>query len=70
MKYINHKSVMKRMNKRLIVNHVFKTIFFIATLFALLVLAVLILSNYYSRYRLFKLTFSKTSVRVSLKKRV
>ena len=41
MNYVNHKSVVKRMNKRLIVNRVFKTIFFIATLFALVVLAVL-----------------------------
>ncbi|PZX07217.1 phosphate ABC transporter membrane protein 2 (PhoT family) [Psychrobacillus insolitus] len=41
MNYVNHKSVIKRMNKRLIVNRVFKTIFFIATLFALVVLAVL-----------------------------
>lgn len=41
MNYVNHKSVIKRMHSRLIVNRVFKTIFFIATLFALLVLAVL-----------------------------
>ena len=41
MNYVNHKSVVKRMNKRLIVNRVFKAIFFIATLFALVVLAVL-----------------------------
>jgi phosphate transport system permease protein len=41
MNYVNHKSVIKRMNKRLIVNRVFKTIFFIATLFALVALAVL-----------------------------
>lgn len=41
MNYVNHKSVIKRMNKRLIVNRVFKAIFFIATLFALVALAVL-----------------------------
>lgn len=41
MKYVNHKSVIKRMNNRLIINRVFKTIFFIATLFALVTLGVL-----------------------------
>ena len=53
MKYVNHKSVVKRMNKRLIVNRVFKTIFFIATLFALVSISCSFLSNYYSRYRLY-----------------
>lgn len=41
MRYVNHEAVVKKMNKRLIVNGIFKTIFFTATLFALLVLAVL-----------------------------
>ncbi|SDM86144.1 phosphate ABC transporter membrane protein 2, PhoT family [Psychrobacillus sp. OK028] len=41
MRYVNHEAVVKKMNKRLIVNGIFKTIFFAATLFALLVLAVL-----------------------------
>lgn len=41
MRYVNHETVVKKMNKRLIVNRIFKTIFFAATLFALLVLAVL-----------------------------
>lgn len=41
MRYVNHEAVIKKMNKRLIVNGIFKTIFFAATLFALLVLAVL-----------------------------
>ncbi|QUG42114.1 phosphate ABC transporter permease PstA [Psychrobacillus sp. INOP01] len=41
MRYVNHEAVVKKMNKRLIVNRVFKTIFFAATLFALLVLGVL-----------------------------
>ncbi|WP_342598397.1 phosphate ABC transporter permease PstA [Psychrobacillus sp. FSL H8-0483] len=41
MKYVNHKSVIKRMNNRLIINRVFKTIFFIATLFALVTLGIL-----------------------------
>ena len=41
MRYVNHEAVVKKMNKRLIVNGVFKIIFFAATLFALLVLGVL-----------------------------
>ncbi|MEK3953954.1 MULTISPECIES: phosphate ABC transporter permease PstA [Psychrobacillus] len=41
MRYVNHEAVVKKMNKRLIVNGIFKTIFFAATLFALLVLGVL-----------------------------
>ncbi|WP_144511094.1 phosphate ABC transporter permease PstA [Bacillus sp. FJAT-22090] len=41
MRYVDHESVVKRMTLRLIVNRVFKTIFFIATLFALLALGVL-----------------------------
>lgn len=41
MRYVDHESVVKRMTIRLIVNRVFKTIFFIATLFALLALGVL-----------------------------
>lgn len=41
MRYVNHETVVKKMNKRLLVNRIFKTIFFAATLFALLVLAVL-----------------------------
>ncbi|MGE6488425.1 phosphate ABC transporter permease PstA [Paenisporosarcina sp. NPDC076898] len=41
MKYIDHTSVIKRMSGRMVVNKVFKIIFFMATLFALLSLAVL-----------------------------
>ncbi|MEK5147434.1 phosphate ABC transporter permease PstA [Psychrobacillus sp. FSL K6-4615] len=41
MRYVNHEAVVKKMNKRLIVNGIFKTIFLAATLFALLVLGVL-----------------------------
>ena len=41
MRYVNHEAVVKKMNKRLMVNGIFKTIFFAATLFALLVLGVL-----------------------------
>jgi phosphate transport system permease protein len=41
MKYVNHESVVHRMKKRLITNRVFKTIFFFATLFALVILAIL-----------------------------
>ncbi|MET0960093.1 MAG: phosphate ABC transporter permease PstA [Psychrobacillus psychrotolerans] len=41
MRYVNHEAVIKKMNKRLIVNGIFKTIFFAATLFALLVLGIL-----------------------------
>jgi len=41
MRYVNHEAVVKKMNKRLIVNGIFRTIFFAATLFALLVLGVL-----------------------------
>ena len=41
MRYVNHETVVKKMNKRLIVNRIFKSLFFAATLFALLVLAVL-----------------------------
>lgn len=41
MKYVNHESVVKRMVNRLTVNKIFKVIFFFATLFALLTLAIL-----------------------------
>jgi len=41
MKFIDHTSVVKRMSGRMVVNKVFKIIFFMATLFALLSLAVL-----------------------------
>lgn len=41
MKYIDHGSVVKRMGSRMVVNKIFKTLFFLATLFALLVLGVL-----------------------------
>lgn len=41
MRYVNHEAVVKKMNKRLIVNGIFKAIFLAATLFALLVLGVL-----------------------------
>ena len=41
MKYIDHGSVVKRMGTRMIVNKVFKALFFLATLFALLALGVL-----------------------------
>lgn len=41
MKYVHHDSVVKRMQNRLTVNRIFKTIFFLATLFALLTLAIL-----------------------------
>lgn len=41
MRFVNHEAVVKKMNKRLIVNGIFKTIFLAATLFALLVLGVL-----------------------------
>jgi len=41
MRYVNHEAVVKKMNKRLIVNGIFRTIFLGATLFALLVLGVL-----------------------------
>ncbi|WP_391116066.1 phosphate ABC transporter permease PstA [Psychrobacillus sp. L3] len=41
MKYVNQESVVKRMNRRLITNRVFKTLFFFATLFALVILAIL-----------------------------
>ncbi|MGB5946140.1 phosphate ABC transporter permease PstA [Paenisporosarcina sp.] len=41
MKYIDHGSVVKKMGTRMIVNKFFKTLFFLATLFALLALGVL-----------------------------
>ncbi|MFJ8063003.1 phosphate ABC transporter permease PstA [Psychrobacillus sp. NPDC096426] len=41
MKYVNHESVVKRMVNRLTINKIFKVIFFFATLFALLTLAIL-----------------------------
>jgi phosphate transport system permease protein len=41
MKYIDHGSVVKRMGSRMIVNKIFKTLFFLATLFALLSLGLL-----------------------------
>ncbi len=41
MKYIDHGSVVKRMSTRMIVNKIFKTLFFLATLFALLSLGML-----------------------------
>lgn len=41
MRYIDHASVVKRMNGRMIVNKLFKAIFFLATLFALLALGIL-----------------------------
>jgi phosphate transport system permease protein len=41
MKYVDHESVVKRMGSRMIVNKIFKTLFFLATLFALLALGVL-----------------------------
>ena len=41
MKYVDHASVVKRMGSRMIVNKIFKALFFLATLFALLALGVL-----------------------------
>lgn len=41
MKYVNQDSVIKKMGHRLIINRIFKTIFLIATLLALVVLGVL-----------------------------
>ena len=41
MKYIDHVSVVKRMSSRMIVNKIFKALFFLATLFALIALGVL-----------------------------
>lgn len=41
MRYIDHAAVVKRMNSRMIVNKLFKTIFFLSTLFALLALGIL-----------------------------
>ena len=41
MRYIDHQTVIKRMGTRMIINKVFKVIFFAATLFALLALGVL-----------------------------
>ena len=41
MKYIDHGSVVKRMGSRMIVNKIFKTLFFLATLFALISLGLL-----------------------------
>ncbi|MER2079064.1 phosphate ABC transporter permease PstA [Psychrobacillus psychrotolerans] len=41
MRYVNHEAVVKKMNKRLIVNGIFKAFFLATTLFALLVLGVL-----------------------------
>jgi phosphate transport system permease protein len=42
MNLINHESVVKRMKARLSVNRIYKSIFFVATMFGLLVLAVLL----------------------------
>jgi len=42
MKYINHENVLKKMSSRLMVNSVFKGLFFLATLFGLIVLSVLL----------------------------
>ena len=42
MKYINHENVLKKMSSRLMVNSVFKGLFFLATLFGLVVLSVLL----------------------------
>jgi len=42
MRYIEHQAVVKRMNGRLIVNKVFKSIFLFATLLALLALVILL----------------------------
>lgn len=42
MRYIEHQTVVKRMNGRLIVNKVFKSIFLLATLLALLALVILL----------------------------
>ncbi|KAA0560702.1 phosphate ABC transporter permease PstA [Rossellomorea aquimaris] len=42
MKYINHENVLKKMSSRLMVNSVFKGLFFLATLFGLVVLCVLL----------------------------
>jgi phosphate transport system permease protein len=42
MKYINQNDVIKQMNKRLLINKIFKTIFLMATLFGLVVLAILL----------------------------
>ena len=41
MRHIDHKNVVKRMSSRMILNKTFKAIFFMATLFALLSLAIL-----------------------------
>jgi len=41
MRYIDHRTVIKRMSNRMLLNKVFKVIFFAATLFALLALGVL-----------------------------
>ncbi len=41
MRHIDHKNVVKRMGSRMLLNKTFKTIFFMATLFALLSLAIL-----------------------------
>lgn len=41
MKYVDHASVVKRMGSRMIVNKIFKALFFLATLFALIALGVL-----------------------------
>ncbi len=42
MRYIEHQAVVKRMNGRLIVNKIFKSIFLLATLLALLALVILL----------------------------
>ncbi|WP_342432322.1 phosphate ABC transporter permease PstA [Neobacillus sp. FSL H8-0543] len=42
MKLVNHESVVKRMKTRLLVNRTSKAIFFVATMFGLLVLAILL----------------------------
>lgn len=54
MKYMNNEQVVKRMSNRLGLNTIFKTLFFGATLFGLLVLAVLL-------YRIFTQGFDNLS---------
>ena len=41
MRYVDHESVIKRMTGRLTLNRIFKFIFFLATMFALLALGIL-----------------------------
>src|SRR5690625_3420313 len=42
MKYLDHAQVTKKMNTRILINNVAKSIFLLATLFGLVVLAILI----------------------------